>query len=109
MTHNEYLEHRNQPCTEADFQKRYNLSMEHGRKAVEKVLKTYKAQNPKCNIGYERSFNEENLTKIFTMAGKDYEGFLLVLENEPCYCLPLHMWLDNIYKRTELEGKGGNE
>ena len=109
MTQSDYLERRNQPHTEEAFEKKYNLSMDGGRRAVEKVLKTYRAQNPKCNLCYERSFNEENLTIIFTLAGKDYARFMLAVENEPCYCLPLQMWLDNIYKRMEMEEDNGNK
>lgn len=109
MTQSDYLERRRQPHTEEAFFEKYHLTMDGGRRAVEKVLKTYKVQNPKCNIGYERSFNEENLTIIFTLAGKEYARFMLVVENEPCYCLPLHMWLDNIHKRMETEDDNGNK
>lgn len=105
----DYLERRNQPCTEEGFQKKYNLSIDGGRRAVAKVLKTYKEQNPKCNVSYDRSFDEQLLTTVFTLAGKNYRLFMLLVENEPCYCLPLHMWLDNIYKRMELEGDNGNQ
>lgn len=109
MTGSDYLKHRGQPHTEEAFLETYHITMDDGRKAVGKVLKVYKEVNPWSHIRYELSFDKELLTTVFTLAGKNFRLFMLLLENEPCYCLPIHLWMANIAERMNLEEENGNK